>query len=725
MFQQANIADMEEVSGTITSILFRSEENGYTVFRCETKADKKPITIVGCTLAREGESVSARGHWKNDPKYGRQFQAKSIIAVRPDSPKAIESYLASGVIRGIGPTMAKRIVAMYGEKTLDILDADPEAIAKVPGVGPKRVEQIKLAWKEQAESRRIMVFLANQNINGMLALRIYRQYGEDAISVIQSNPYRLAREVRGIGFLTADQIALDLGVPETSPQRIEAAIRHVLGEASGRGHCGLDRASLIRAASESLRIAPALIEARLDAMVGDGDGGGIRRHVLPDLGECFFVPALDDAERGIERSLKGRIGHSLSWRLDPAKIDDVIREAQAKTSVVLAEEQFAAVRMVLTNRVSILTGGPGTGKTSTLNVILRALSAVKARVVLAAPTGKAAKRMRETTGHEASTVARLIGMGMEDDKGVRTIECDILIIDEASMVDVMMFSRVLRALPVAASLLLVGDVDQLPSVAAGRVLADMIESGAVPVTRLTKVFRQAAQSAIIRNAHRINRGESLEQNAIPGDPSDFYWIDSTKEALPNRIVELVTERIPARIGCSSAEVQVLSPMRRGPVGTDMLNSILQAALNPNPSERITRLGGRIGVGDRVLQTVNNYDLGVMNGESGTVIAIDGEEETITVQVDDKLIVYPMADADQLTLAYAMTVHKSQGSQFPAVVIPVTTQHYMMLNRPVIYTAVTRASRFCVLIGERRAIEMAIRNARSEPRITRLLHLIRG
>jgi len=719
-----SMTEAKEITGVIVGITFRNEENGYTVFRCETKADPKPITVVGCTLAREGETVALNGAWRNDPKFGLQFAATSIIAVRPDSPKGIESYLASGVIRGIGPVMAKRIVAMYGVDTLNVMDRDPAAIGRVPGVGAKRVEQIRAAWKEQSESRRIMVFLANQNISGSLALRIFRQYGEDSIAVIQTNPYRLAREVRGIGFTTADQIARDLGIPETSTQRIEAGLRHSLSEATARGHCGLTRDGLLRAAAELLNLGAGWVETVLDGLMEQDQPGIVRRNI-PDAGECYFTEALNEAERRSAINLKSMIGKSPPWRVRREDLKGIAERAQAEAGVVLAEEQMQAVMMALTQRVSILTGGPGTGKTSTLNVILKALRSIKASVVMGAPTGKAAKRMRETTGSEASTVARLVGLGMGQEAERKSIDGDILILDESSMVDSMMLDKVLRAMSAGAAVLFVGDVDQLPSVGSGRVLADMIESGLIPTTRLTKVFRQAQQSAIIRNAHRINKGLPLEDNAAPGLPSDFYWIDCHRDQVASRIIEMVTQRIPAKLGCTASDIQVLSPMRKSNTGTDALNIGLQSALNPKPAAKIPRPAGHIGVGDRVIQTVNCYEKGVMNGESGVVLDIDAEDEVMTVLVDDKKVVYPIRDADQLTLAYAMTVHKSQGSQFPAVVIPVTTSHYMMLNRPVIYTAVTRAAKFCVLIGERRAMEMALKSERMEPRLTQLMHRLRA
>ena len=711
-----------EISGTIVNIVFRNEETGYTVFRCEMKGEKQPVTAVGCTLAREGELVTLRGKWRKDPKYGMQFAAESIIAARPDSPKAIESYLASGIIRGIGPALAKRIVERFGERTLDLMDEDPAIIGQVQGVGPKRVEQIAVAWKEQAASRRIMVFLANQNIGGALALRIFRQYGDDAITVIKANPYRLAREVRGVGFKTADEIARDMGVPETSPQRIEAGVRHALSEATGRGHVGLERSALLTATATILNLHAGWVEPVLDEM-SESPTPGFVHTVLPDQREVYLDSRLYEAEHRAAKALKQMAGSSPPWAASEGRAKDIMERAQQAAKVQLAEEQFAAGVMALTQRASILTGGPGTGKTSTLNVILRALKEVRAKVVMGAPTGKAAKRMRETTGHEASTVARLIGMGAGPGEE-REIDCDILIIDESSMVDITMLDRVLKCLKTGAAILFVGDVDQLPSVGAGQVLADMIDSGTIPTTRLTKVFRQAQQSAIIRNAHRINHGEAIEPNAEKGEASDFYFIErDSPEDIASTIVRLVSETIPERLGCAPSDVQVLSPMRRSATGTEALNASLQAALNPNPVAKIPRLGGRIGTGDRVLQTVNNYDLGdgrgVMNGESGLVEAIDAEGQTMTVHVDGDSVGYPMSDVDQLTLAYAMTVHKSQGSQFPAVVIPVTTQHYMMLNRSIIYTGVTRATKFCVLVGQRKALEMAIKNSRAEPRLTTL------
>lgn len=710
-----------EITGTIVGITYRNESTGYTIFRCEIRDEKKPITVVGCTLAREGELVTARGKWRIDPKFGQQFAGESIIAARPDSPGAIESYLASGVIPGIGPGLAKRIVKRFGAETLNLMDKDPAIIGTVPGVGKKRVEQIKAAWVEQAASRRIMLFLSNQNIGGALALRIYKRYGDSAIEVIQSNPYQLVKDVRGVGFRTVDEIARDMGVPETSAQRIEAGIRYALSEATGRGHCGLNRSAMIQRSAEALNLHQGWIEPVLEAMASSPTPGFVHT-VLPDANEVYLDNRLYDAEMRASKALRKMVGAAPPWSCDQSRAREIVARAEKGAGVALAEEQFAACIMALTNRVSILTGGPGTGKTSTLNVILRALREVHAQVVMGAPTGKAAKRMKETTGHESSTLARLVGMGMTGEAEPKEINGDILVIDESSMIDITMLDKVLLSIQKGAAILFVGDVDQLPSVGAGQVLADLIDSQAIPTTRLTKVFRQAATSAIIRNAHRINKGEGIEPNSAKGEASDFYFIErENPEDIAAMIVKLVTKTIPEKIGCSPEDVQVLSPMRKSVTGTEALNSALQGVMNPSPVAKISRLGGRIGTGDRVLATTNNYSVGAMNGESGVVKEIDSEGATVTVTIDGNDLEYPIGDADQLALAYAMTIHKSQGSQFPAVVIPVSTQHYMMLNRSIFYTAVTRASKFCVVVGQRKALELAIRNTRAEPRLTTLRH----
>lgn len=710
----ATAASNESTAGEVVGIAFRNDDTGFSILRVRVEGVRDPVTVTGTSLVTPGEFITATGQWRVHPSFGRQFEAQSILTSRPTSPLAIERYLASGVIKGIGPAMAARIVRAFGEATFTVLDETPEKLATIPGIGPKRVEELKAVWAETRATREIQVFLASHDINGALAHRIMRQYGAGTIELVEREPYRLAKEVRGIGFTTADTIAKRMGIPETHPARIEAGLRHAASMASGNGHCGVPLGQFQRAAQEALGLSLDWINPVLNEQLRQ------REFIVPAATETdryVFDRRLFDAEQRIAAALRVMCQEAAPWVMRREAAESVAAEAEAACGVTLATEQREAVIQALVARVSVLTGGPGTGKTSTLKVILTALNRVRARVKLAAPTGKAAKRMRETTGHEASTVARLIGMGSGADDPV--IDCDILVVDEASMVDVQMLDKVLRCMTHGAAILFVGDVDQLPSVGPGRVLGDLIESGALPTVRLTQVFRQAATSAIIRNAHRINRGEGIEV-PTPGEPCDFYFIPAeSPEAITARIVSLVRKDIPDRIQIPSNDVQVLSPMRRTPTGAENLNRLLQSALNPAPSAKVERFGRQFGVGDRVLQTVNNYDLGVMNGESGIITGVDTENGVLTVQVDGEDVVYPFAELDQLDLAYAMSVHKSQGSQFPAVVVPVTTQHYMMLQRPIIYTAITRATRFCVLVGQRRALDMAIKNARLEPRITSL------
>lgn len=705
----------ESLDGEVAAIVFRNEDTGFSIMRVDVAGHRDPITIVGTSMARVGEPLTATGTWKQHPSFGRQFAATNVVPRRPTSAAAIERYLASGVLKGIGPAMAKRIVQKFGEGTFAVLEAEPERLGEVQGIGPKRAEEVTKAWKESQAEREVLVFLAGHNILGALAHRIIRKYGGAAIEVVEKQPYRLAKEVRGVGFATADTIALGMGIPPESPERIEAGLRHVVSSSNGMGHCGMPREAFLTEAAKTLNLAKVIVRPVMDELLATREF--MVPVILPPESQFVFDKRLYEAEAAIARALR-EMTTVPPWSVTEEKAAEIALDAEAACGVDLAPEQRMAVEMALLARASVLTGGPGTGKTSTLKVILAALRMVRARVLLGAPTGKAAKRMRESTGHEAATVARLIGMGRPPGDDEVEIECDILIIDESSMVDVLMLEKVLRCLEQGAALLFVGDVDQLPSVGPGRVLGDLIESGAVPTVRLTKIFRQAATSAIIRNAHRINQGQGIEPPG--GEGTDFFFIEASEpEEIAARIRSLVQRHIPERIGILPQDVQVLSPMRKSATGTEALNALLQNSLNPAPAAKIEKFGRRFGVGDRVLQTVNNYELGVMNGESGLVRGVDVDGGLLRVQVDDLMVDYPFADLDQLDLAYAMTIHKSQGSQFPAVVIPVSTQHYVMLQRPIIYTGITRASRFCVLVGQRRALEIAIANTRMEPRITSL------
>lgn len=711
--------ERECLSGEVIDIRWRDQESGRTILKVAVRGYREPVVMLGVTLAEVGEIVTAQGQWRTHPTHGRQFVADGILAERPSSARAIEKYLASGVIRGIGPSLAERIVAAFGDKTFEVLDKTPERLSEVKGIGKGRVAEIVRIWKQGELERKVLVRLAEYGIVGAIAMRVLRQYGGSAVDVVLNNPYRLAREVRGIGFKLADEIALRLGVPRDSRERIIAGIAHCIHVSTGMGNCGVPKEAFKQQAIELLGCDP-------NAVIGEIEEQAARRTFIVGVnlnGESVvFDRRLLDAEYRIARALRERVQKAAPWAITPEQAREIAIESERACKVELAPEQRQAVEMALLRSVSILTGGPGTGKTSTLKVILEALRRVRAKVILGAPTGKAAKRMRETTGMDAATVARLIGMGRGDTSEPVEINCDTLIIDEASMVDVRMLDDVLDALDARASILFVGDVDQLPSVAAGRVLGDMIDSGVIPTTRLTKVFRQAEASAIIRNAHRVNQGRDLEPQ---GDaPQDFYFIPAaTPEATAAWVTKLVQEHIPERIGIPANNVQVLAPMRKGTNGTEALNAELQRILNPAPGAVVEKYGRRFCVGDRVLQTVNNYDLGVMNGESGIVVAIDTKAEMMTVNVDGTRVEYPFSELDQLDLAYAMTVHKSQGSQFDAVVIPLTMQHYMMLQRAILYTGITRAVRFCVVVGDPKAVRAAIENARTQPRITALQMLL--
>lgn len=714
---EMGVKAVETIAGEVVGITFRNEESGFSILRIEAAGHRDPLTVVGSSLANVGELVEVKGSWKIHPTYGRQLDAESITPHRPTSAAGIERYLASGVIKGVGPAIAARIVAEFGEATFAVLDEKPEAVLQVKGVGKKLAEQIAETWKESQAERKVLVFLASHGIMGAVASRILRVYQGAAIEVVEREPYRLAKEIRGVGFATADEIAMKMGVSPSDPARIEAGLRHTVTSSTGMGHCGIPLDRFLSTACKTLNLHRRVVEPIMNEQLNS------REFMVPVLlhGDSRYVfdKRLYDAEGSITREI-AQMDTTPPWSVSRDRAEEIAREAAKECGVELAPEQHDAVVMALLARVSVLTGGPGTGKTSTLKVILAALKEVRAKVLLGAPTGKAAKRMRESTGHEAATVARLIGMGREMTGDDVTIDCEILIIDESSMVDVRMLERVFECLVAGAAIMFVGDVDQLPSVGPGRVLGDLIESGAIPTVRLTRIFRQAAQSAIVRNAHRINSGQFVEPRT-KGEQTDFYFIPCEDiEQIPVRVADMVQRHIPAKIGIPPHEVQVLTPMRRTASGTEALNTLLQERLNPAPVAHVEKFGRRFGTGDRILQTVNNYDLGVMNGESGLILQVDHEREILVVQVDEAIVEYPFADLDQVDLSYAMTVHKSQGSQFRAVVMPVSTQHFVMLQRPIVYTGITRATTFCVLIGQQNALEMAIKNDRQEPRITSLL-----
>ncbi len=711
---------VETLAGTVERVTYHNAENGFCVLKVQVRGKRDLTTLVGHAPAiGAGEWVTATGAWVADRTHGLQFKADVLKATPPTGAEGIERYLASGQMRGIGPAMAKRIVAVFGENTFEIIEAQPERLKEVAGIGPWRAAKIVAGWAEQKAVREIMIFLHAHGVGTARAVRIFKTYGYEAIQVMTEDPYRLARDVRGIGFKTADAIAMRLGVEKTSPQRLRAGVSFALQTGTDEGHCGLPVEMLITLAEKLLEVEAGLIRTAVAEELHRGE------EVISDDvdGEpCIFLKGLHAAERVIAERLLKRVTGTPPW---PAiDLDKALPWVEAKTGKTLSPSQREAVRLVLTSKLAVMTGGPGVGKTSTLDTILRILVAKGVRVLLAAPTGRAAKRMTEQTGLEAKTVHRLLEIDPKHGGFSRTeenpLDCDLLVVDETSMVDVPLMNALTKAVPPHAGLLLVGDVDQLPSVGPGQVLADVIASEQVPVARLTEVFRQAAESRIVVNAHRINQGQ-MPEPPRGGEESDFYVVEIAEpEEGVAKLIEVVTRRIPRRFGLDPVrDVQVLCPMNRGVLGARNLNHELQRVLNPDPPARVERFGWQFSPGDRVMETQNDYDREVFNGDLGLVARIDAEESALVVDYEGREVVYPFEDLDTLVPAFATTIHKSQGSEYPAVVIPVVTQHYTMLARNLLYTGVTRGKRLVVLVGQRKAISIAVRGGQGKRRWTKL------
>lgn len=738
--------EVEEVSvsGTVQRVIYRSPENSWSVLLLDT-TDKKvapsgEVVVTGVTEATQSQDVNVTGKWV-ERKGQKQIEASRIDTVLPTSPAGIEAYLASGIIKGIGAKKAKQIVAAFGKETLNVLDFEPGRLAEVKGFSKRAAEKVAAAWTEQAAVRRILLFLHDNNIPPGLCKRIYRAWGENAIDKIRANPYALATEVRGIGFRTADDIALRMGVDPRSPHRMGAALVHMAGERASQGHTGTPRGELVSKTAEMLSASDggfvALVDQALDAAVARE-----RPFFIIDENDVAWLAALYYCEDRIARFALDRAGRPAAW----SRIDKAAIAAEAKrVGMDLAEQQMEAVLMAVKSRFCIITGGPGVGKTATTNVLIRVLKASRLEVLLAAPTGKAAQRASEATGHPASTIHRMLKMrgkeeGEDDngaaDKEAETLDADVVILDESSMGDVPLVSKTMAAIGPKTSLVLIGDVDQLPSVGPGRVLADLIDSGKVPCVRMNKVFRQAANSLIIRNAHSINAGH-LPQTGRASE--DFFILDDTRNpelgsevasevarAAARMVVDLVSSRLPRRYGFDPVrDIQVLTPMNKGDAGVVALNVALQTALNPEPAASVMVMGQRLGVGDKVIQTRNNYDLEVFNGDMGIVSEIleDGASMQVSL-LDGRTITYDESAMDDLRLAYAMTIHKSQGSQAEAIVMPLVTQHWMMLQRNLLYTGVTRAKKLAVIVGQTRAVATAVRTNDAVRRLTALPGLLR-
>ena len=744
----ASAQPSEVLAGSIERVTFHNADNGFCVLRIKARGHRDLVTVVGhAAEISAGEWVTVSGTWVNSREHGQQFKASFLRSSPPTTAEGIEKYLGSGMIRGIGPIYASKLVAAFGAEVFEVIEQDPARLREVPGIGKVRAGRIAQAWADQKVVREIMVFLHSHGVGTARAVRIFKTYGNDAVQVMAENPYRLARDIRGIGFRTADAIAARLGIEPTAMVRLRAGINYALLEASGEGHCGLPTGALLKLAGELLAVEqpgaeqpdetsgsrrvplePEQIQGALDLELAEGS-------VVADslMGEpAIFLAHLHRDEQRIAASLQELAQGAPPWgAIDAIK---AIGWVEQRLGLQLAASQREAVQQALASKVLVITGGPGVGKTTLINAILRILAAKKLRIQLCAPTGRAARRMAEATGLEAKTIHRLLefdpaAYGFRRNAEL-PLECDLLVVDETSMVDVQLMASLLAAIPPQAALLLVGDVDQLPSVGPGQVLADAINSGVLPVTRLTEVFRQAASSRIITTAHAINAGTIPDLRSPPdGESSDFYFLPAeTPEQAVALILKVVGERIPARFGLDPiAQVQVLCPMARGGCGSRSLNIELQKLLNPDPAEQVERFGWRFAPGDKVMQIANDYEKEVFNGDVGTIDAIDSDNSELSVLfptseagvAGSRAVVYGWGELDTLVPAYACTIHKSQGSEVPAVVIPLLTQHYAMLQRNLVYTGLTRGKQLVVLVGQKKALAMAVKNHLGRRRYTKL------
>jgi exodeoxyribonuclease V alpha subunit len=722
MAQPAQVA--EAVSGLIERVTFFKEETGFSVLRVKVKGQRDLVTVVATLPSvTEGEWITAEGQWVRDREHGLQLKAQLAKTVPPTSREGIEKYLGSGMVKGIGPVYAKKLVSHFGEKIFEVIEGDSGRLEEVGGIGPGRRRKIKEAWIEQRFIREIMVFLHSHGVSTGRAVRIYKLYGEQAIEKVRENPYRLARDVQGIGFQTADKIAQKLGIPSDSILRACAGIEHLLGEAAAEGHCALPRDVVMEQTAKLLNIPERLVAEALLKLIQQQD-------IAPETiegEELLFLPRLQNAEIEIAKRILELAGKKPNY--PPIDVPKAIEWVQKRTGKELAPTQRTALEKALESRVLVITGGPGVGKTTLVNSILAILTAKKVRALLCAPTGRAARRLSESTGLPAQTIHRLLEVqsgGFNRNQG-NPLDGDLLVVDETSMIDVPLMSSLMKALPPRASLILVGDVDQLPSVGPGSVLTDLIDSDRVPVVRLTEVFRQAANSRIITTAHQVNAGRFPD---LPGkdETSDFYFIERDEpEDILATLLETVHERIPRKFHLDPIrDVQVLCPMHRALLGVREMNLAQQNLLNPGRADepRVEKFGQTFRVRDKVIQTENNYDKEVFNGDIGIITKIDPVEREVHVRYDAREVSYEFGELDEISLAYAITIHKSQGSEFPAVVIPIATQQFLMLQRNLIYTGITRGKKLVVLIGQKKALGMAIRNNQSARRFTGLLPRLR-
>jgi exodeoxyribonuclease V alpha subunit len=714
-------APVSSLEGVLERIVYANDESAWSVVRLTVAGRHEPVTAVGnLPGVQPGESLQLEGSWVIDRRFGEQFRVVSYRILKPATLVGIEKYLGSGLVHGIGEVMARRLVDHFGLDTLEIIDAHPERLAEVEGFGPVRRAALAKAWAEQRELRELMVLLQTLGVSTTFAARIWKAYGDEAASVVREDPYRLAFDIFGIGFKTADRIAMNLGIPRDSPRRAQAGVLHVLETFAAEGHVYVPRPILAEHAARLLELEPELPDEAV------GDLAAARQVVLEPLGddaaEAAFLPALHTAEIGAAARMETLLGAPIH----PVTIDveRALEWFEARQGIELAEEQREAIRRAVARKALVITGGPGTGKTTLINAVVDILEKKNRKILLAAPTGRAARRLGDLTGREARTIHRMLEFsprnGSFERNAGRPLDADVLVLDEVSMIDIVLFHHVLKALPAHCQLILVGDVDQLPSVGPGNVLRDLIGSGAVDVVRLTKIFRQAQQSLIVVNAHRVNRGEMPLLDPQDDGQADFMFIerDDPLEIL-EELKRLVAEEIPRRFGLDPIEeIQVLTPMHKGDVGASNLNEQLGALLNKRP-ESVSKGGRTLRLGDRVMQIRNNYQVDVFNGDIGRIESMDPVERQVHIRFDDRLVAYAAAELDELVPAYACSIHKSQGSEYPCVVVPLHTQHFVMLQRNLIYTALTRGKKLVVLVGSRKALSLAVRNNRIDKRCTRL------
>ncbi len=739
--QTQTLVPLDQLDGVIERVTFHAEDTGYTVARLNVEGARDLVTIVGgMGNPVPGESVRIFGRWSSHREFGRQFQVERYDTIRPATALAIEKYLGSGLIKGVGPVMAKRMVERFGMETLEVIEQTPRKLMRVQGIGEKRIEMIGRAWSEQKAIREVMLFLQGHGVSATFAVKIFKTYGDDSIQLVETDPYRLAKDIWGIGFKTADKIAQQLGFAADSDPRLRAGLLYTLSDATDYGHLFLPEPLLLAKAAEILGVEQdclptvltdmaeaeeVIIESRVESCESRDTDARLDSRLSTLDSPAVYHPALYHTEIGLANRVK-MLSRNPAQRVAEDKVASWLEYQAGAQKIELSDEQKRAVYLALSSRFLVLTGGPGTGKTTVTNLICQAFAARHKRILLASPTGRAAKRLSEVTGQPAQTIHRLLkfepgarGFAHNDEN---PLDCDVLIADEVSMLDAVLANSLLKAVPEGAQVIFVGDADQLPSVGAGNVLGDLIASGAVPVCRLTQIFRQAAQSLIVTNAHRVNRGEfPLLVPPKERKGKDCLFVEVEDSAAASEMVVTLATRSLTREGFLPSDIQILSPMHRGEAGVGHLNERLQDAWNParDGNGELIRGSRRFRAGDRVIQLKNNYEKQIFNGDIGIITKIDHVEQALSVAFPEAEVEYDFADYDELQLAYALSIHKSQGSEYPAVILVLGSAHYMMLQRNLLYTALTRARKMCVIVGEKRAIGRAVKNDKAAKRFTRL------